>query len=76
MATRPLSCEPRSQFLNDAFQRRLLVPQDDRLGAGPLEGVDRVPVAIRPREDDDADADGHQAGSPASDEAPAIDSMA
>lgn len=31
MATRPLACEPRSQFLNDAFQRRLAHWNHDRL---------------------------------------------
>jgi hypothetical protein len=31
MATRPLACEPRSQFLNDAFQRRLAHWNRDRL---------------------------------------------
>ena len=41
----------------DAVERRLLVPQDDRLGAGQLEGVDGVAVAVAAREDDDPDAD-------------------
>jgi len=31
MPTRPLACEPRSQFLNDAFQRRLAHWNHDRL---------------------------------------------
>ena len=43
----------------DALERRLLVPQDDGFGAGHLERVDRVAVAVAPREDDDADADRH-----------------
>ncbi len=63
------------------------MPQHDRLGAGLVQGVDGVPIAVGAREDDDADADRHQAGSPAPtgagsaaepvvDDAPAIDSMA
>ena len=34
-----------------AVQRRLLVPQGDRLGAGQREGVERVAVAVAARED-------------------------
>ena len=45
----------------DAVERRLLVPQLDGLGAGQVEGVDRVAIAVAAREDDDADADGHAA---------------
>ena len=57
------------------------MPQHDRLGTGQVEGVDRVPVAVRAREDDDADADGHQVDSlplvaPTRDEAPARVSIA
>ncbi len=44
----------------DALERRLLVPQDDGLGAGQVEGVDGVPVAVAAREDDDPDADRHR----------------
>ena len=49
----------------DALERGLLVPQDDRLGAGEVEGVDRVAVAVAAREDDDPDADRHRQPSPA-----------
>ena len=35
------------------------MPQDHGLGAGHLERVDRVDVAVRAREDDDADPDRH-----------------
>jgi hypothetical protein len=39
MATRPLDCEPRSQFLNDAFQRRLAQWNRERLAPGfPSDG--------------------------------------
>jgi hypothetical protein len=34
MATRPLACEPSSQFLNDAFQRRLSEWNRERLAPG------------------------------------------
>ena len=60
------------------------MPQLDRFGAGPGEGVHRVAIAVAAREDDDADADRHACRSPAVagggdavvDDAPAIDSMA
>ena len=37
------------------------MPQGHRLRAGEFEGVDRIAVAIAPREDDDPDADRHLA---------------
>ena len=43
----------------NALERRLFVPQDDRFGTGEVERVDRVAVAVAPREDDDPDADRH-----------------
>ena len=48
----------------DALERRLLVPQDDGLGAGELERVDRVAVAVAAREDDDPDPDRHRSALP------------
>ena len=42
-----------------------LVPQLDRLGAGPGERVERVAIAVAAREDDDPDADRHAWRSPA-----------
>ena len=44
----------------DALERGLLVPQDDRVGAGEMEGMDRVAVAVAAREDDDPDPDRHR----------------
>ena len=59
----------------DAIERRLLVPQRHGLGAGPLQRVERVAVAVAPREDDDADPHAH-AGTPVADDAAPIDSIA
>src|SRR6185312_10048764 len=39
----------------DAAERALLVPQRHGLGAGQLEAAQRVAVAVRAGEDDDAD---------------------
>ena len=55
------------QDRRDAVERDLLVPQLDRLGARDPEAVERVDVAVRAREDHDADADAH-AGPPTSED--------
>src|SRR6185369_7313524 len=49
----------RDEDPGDTVEGRLLVPQHDRVGARDLEGVDRVDVPVRAREQDDADPDGH-----------------
>jgi hypothetical protein len=47
----------------DALQVRRLVPQDDRFGTDHPERIERVDVAVRAREQDDADPD-HQTARP------------
>ena len=62
-----------------ALERRLLVPEHDRLGPDEVERRDRVAIAVAAREDDDADADAHQSdplAAPTSDDAAPIDSIA
>ncbi len=63
----------RQDHPGDAVEGRRLVPQDDRLGAGDLERVDGIDVAVRAREQHDPDPDGH-AGAPTIDEAAPISS--
>src|SRR5262249_35934471 len=60
----------RNEHAGDAVERRLLVPQDDGLGAGDLERVHRIDIPVRAREDDDADPDGHPGAPTREDVAP------
>ncbi len=48
----------------DAIERHLLMPEGNRVRADESQRVERVPIAVAPREDDDADPDRTRSGLP------------